>query len=179
MDEEVEKGDDKKSRRKDDKTEKKDGDRDDKEGEKEKSKEKASEEEVSKSPLLGKKKKMNEVSKVPPTQKRSKTTDDEIISQFSSDDEFEAVHSFRLDDFIIKNVFNSKDSIANNAKLPKKILKEHRKFTAVSLNNRVVYVVTNANAKHKHNPEKGSGTCGLSPVFEDLEKMKHNINKTK
>ena len=104
------------------------------------------------------------MSELPPTQKNSKTTDDEIISQFSSDDEFEAVHSFRLDDFIIKNVFNSKDSIANNAKLPKKILKEHRKFTALSLNNRVVFIVTNANAKHKHNPDKGSGTCGLSPV---------------
>ena len=158
MDEEVEKTDDKKSSR---------------EGstEKKAAKEVSIEEELSKSPLLGKRKR----TEMPPIQNTSKATDDEVIGQFSSDEEFEAVHSFRLDDYIIKNVFNSKDSIANNARLPKKILKEHRKFTAVSLNNRVVYVVTNANAKHRHNPNKGSGTCGLSPVCTKKWKSEEQI----
>ena len=35
---------------------------------------------------------------------------------------------------------------------------------ANKLNNRIVFIATNANSKSEHNPEKGAGVCGLSPV---------------
>ena len=59
---------------------------------------------------------------------------------------------------------DTKESIARGVKLPLKIVKETKRFTATSLNNRIVFIATNANAKCDHNPTKGASVCGLTPV---------------
>ena len=65
---------------------------------------------------------------------------------------------------VFKDVKFSKDSPAHGAKLPHKIVKEARRFTATSLNNNITFIATNSKAKTLHNPAKGSSTCGLTPV---------------
>jgi hypothetical protein len=61
-------------------------------------------------------------------------------------------------------VKDAKESIAVGAKMPMQIVKETKRFTAKSLNNRLIFIATNAHSKSEHNPAKGDSVCGLTPV---------------
>ena len=54
----------------------------------------------------------------------------------------EGTTDFKIEHHLVKNVRNAKDLIANGAKLLHKIVKESKRFTATSLNNRITFIET-------------------------------------
>ena len=90
--------------------------------------------------------------------------DTELIEEWSSGEEWEGTSYFKVGNHLVYNVKNAKDSIAVGAKLPLKIVKETKGFAATSLNNRIIFIATNAKSRSNHNPAKGSSVCGLTPV---------------
>ena len=101
-----------------------------------------------------------------PTQEASKAVElpDETIEVVTSEEEWEGTTYYKIGHHLVKDVRFDKDSLAIGAKLPFKIVKESRRFTATSLNNKITFIATNTQAKSSHNPEKGSSVCGLTPV---------------
>jgi hypothetical protein len=89
---------------------------------------------------------------------------EDIIEELSSGEEWEGTTYFKVGNHLVKNVKDAKESIAVGAKMPMKIVKETKRFTATSLNNRLIFIATNAHSKSEHNPAKGDSVCGLSPV---------------
>ena len=101
-----------------------------------------------------------------PTKEASKAVElpDETIEVVTSEEEWEGTTYYKIGHHLVKDVRFDKDSLAIGAKLPFKIVKESRCFTATSLNNKITFIATNTQAKSSHNPEKGSSVCGLTPV---------------
>ena len=79
----------------------------------------------------------------------------------TSGDEWEGTTYFKVGNHLVKNVKDAKESIAVGAKMPMQIVKETKRFTAKSLNNRLIFIATNAHSKSEHNPAKGDSVCGL------------------
>jgi len=89
---------------------------------------------------------------------------EDIVEEFTSADDLEGTTYFKIGNHLVQNVKGSKDSIAIGVKMPQRIVKETMRFTATALNNRIVFIATNAKAKTVHDPAKGDSVCALTPV---------------